>query len=68
MKQNQKWLMLSALLIVACIFAGCMPAMRTSSYENADEYLTGNFAYFAEDIQKIQIHFDYDIYQIYPYL
>ena len=38
MKQNQKWLMLSALLIVACIFAGCMPAMRTSSYENADEY------------------------------
>ena len=56
MKRNQKWLTLAALLIVACVFAGCMPAIRTSYYANADEYMSGNFAYFAEDIQKIQIH------------
>lgn len=56
MKRNQKWILLSALLVIACLFAGCLSSIHTSDYQNADEYMTGNFAYFAEDIRVIQVH------------
>lgn len=56
MKRKQKWLMLSALLVITCLMAGCLPVAWVSSYADADKYKVGNFTYSADEVDSVYVH------------
>lgn len=56
MKKTKNLLSLFALLLAACIFAGCLPVAWVSSYADSEFYKAGNFTYSADEVDSVYVH------------